>query len=245
MQQMKVGQVAESEFIDRLAAKPGEKYIFAILSEDMVFARVHWDDKPADGGYGLNYFHCFDKECCQQFGIPTQKFVLPALEYKGNVNDLENYTGPMEFKHIAFTRTQYMGEFSSLLQTMKVKGEHFLERDFLMTGKGDPKFPQFSLDSLGACKWRELPEAAAAVEKGMNRYRSLIYRSLGQEMDSKKFLLAISKVSGMSAAGEVGAASQAVAVPAVAESTVSGEQPFPRARETQTISTDDVEDLPL
>ena len=223
MQTMKIGQVAPSEYVERLKGEQGIRVVYAIVSEDMIAASTHYDDT-----FGLNYFHCFKGECCRVFNVPQQRYVFPVLVYTG---DPKNYGEPVELKFLGLTRKQYTGEFKDLLDTMKLRNEDITNRDLLLSCK-NTEYQQNSFQALGEAKWKSNEKIAVMVKEGLIRYNSIIGRSLGRSIEAKELMAIISK----SAAGSDAAAA------AESGNRLDAAQP---AAETQELSKADVGTLPF
>lgn len=160
--------------VERLKFNVGKRYRVCPIMDEVIVVKTHYDEG------GLGSFVCFDGACCEKFGLPTIRYLMPVVVY--DTNDAGKFASTeIENKVIALSKDAY--------ESMMVIKEEFgtvTNCDIIITCS-DEKFQKIQCTPLGKCAYANSPKLVKEVSEFWEKNFEFLIHSIAKPMDSKKF----------------------------------------------------------
>ena len=160
--------------------------IIAILSEDVHTAYLHYSPNQ-----DLKYFYCFEGECCQFFGIPNPRYVIPIVQYQAYSPD--NYGGEAQVKYLSIAASHYEMNLKPVIDKLRGEDREPTAVDLHVRVEMDAQFPYLTFEPLPVDqpKWKADPDLTKGIGEQVQRYDDFIQPSLARIVTREKFLAVI------------------------------------------------------
>lgn len=169
------GDEVRSIAIEKFRAAKGVNDIIAIPMRSIDVAYIHYHPN-------MGYFYCFQGECCQSFGLPSMRYILPMVQYTpAGPGDFRSYGEPLLVKYLAMGKDSY--------QAMKLKDQvtgNITTKDLLVSCS-DETYQKLTFEVLGEAKWLSDPAMREKVVKMAQVYKSLVGLSVAKSYTPAQF----------------------------------------------------------
>lgn len=180
LQQIQLGQKAKSVAIERFRGVEGRPIVISVVSEAIDVADIHYH--PAIG-----YFYSFGGQDVKDLGLPSQRYILPVIEYSQTGAGILDYGAPLSIKYLSLSKGEYETNFLSKIEVCQAQGSSLAKKDIKVLCT-DAKYNKCTYDLLGDAKWRADESMKAQVKEMFRTYKNLIQLSVARVIDEQRYL---------------------------------------------------------
>lgn len=175
-----LGEKLKSVAIERYKAVEGMVDVISVVSRAIASTNAHYAP-------GIGFFYCWRGACCEQLGLPQQRYILPIVQY--TVESLKNrkYGVPVMMYYLPLSQAQY----NTKILTIEDIQQDITTVDLAVTCS-DAGYQKNDFQVVGAAMWRKDKVIAENLKELWKDYKSLIEMSCARTLDEQLFLKLLS-----------------------------------------------------
>lgn len=183
-QPIKLGEKIKSVAMERYKAQEGNRDVISVVSRKIAGVNMHFAP-------GMGFVYCFKGACCQELGLPSQRYILPIVRYTIENLKARKYGMPVFMEYYAMSLKAYTSE----IETLEMVHTDMTKRDLIVTCE-EQQYQKNKIQDFGEAVWRKDEIIFNTVKELFAEYTALIEMSVARTLTEEVFLKALAATGG-------------------------------------------------
>jgi len=168
-----VGVVVTRFPVERIKFTAQKKERISVILDQVIVCKTHWHDD-------IGSIICNGGLCCDQFGMPSVRYIFPILHYEGTDKIGKLISSDFSVKIMVLSSEVY----KELLTIVENKGN--LSQFDLIATCSDEKWQKISFIEVGDGRWKASEKVREVVADTLRRHGKRLIAAVGQSMTDEQ-----------------------------------------------------------